>query len=61
VNCDLLVINKTDLAPHVGVDLDTLDADSRAVRDGPFVFTDCLSNDGIDDVLAHIQEGVLFA
>jgi urease accessory protein len=49
------------LAPHVGVDLDTLDADSRAVRDGPFVFTDCLSSDGIDDVLAHIQEGVLFA
>ena len=61
VNCDLLVINKTDLAPHVGVDLDRLDEDSREVRDGPFVFTDCLSNDGIDDVLAHIQEGVLFA
>jgi urease accessory protein len=61
VNCDLLVINKTDLAPHVGVDLGVMEADAADVRGGPFVFTDCTSGDGIDEVLERIQEGVLFA
>ncbi|UHQ98052.1 urease accessory protein UreG (plasmid) [Natrinema zhouii] len=61
VDCDLLVINKTDLAPHVGADLDVMERDSRSVRDGPFVFTDCKSEDGIDEVLEHIKSGVLFA
>ncbi|MFW6435313.1 MAG: urease accessory protein UreG [Halovenus sp.] len=40
-DCDLLVINKTDLAPHVGVDVDVMERDARAVRDGPTVFTNC--------------------
>jgi len=61
VDCDLLVVNKTDLAPHVGVDLDVIERDAAAVRDGPFVFTDCKAGEGIDDVLEHVRDGVLFA
>lgn len=61
VDCDLLVVNKTDLAPHVGADLDLMERDTREVRDEPFVFTDCKAGDGIDEVLTHIREGVLFA
>lgn len=61
VDCDLLVINKTDLAPHVGADLDVMEEDAAAVRDGPFVTTNCKESEGIDDVLNHIREGVLFA
>ncbi|PSP82303.1 urease accessory protein UreG [Halobacteriales archaeon QS_1_68_17] len=61
VDCDLLVVNKTDLAPHVGADLDLMERDARAVRDGPVVFTDCRAGEGIEDVLAHVREGVLFA
>ncbi|MCQ4333919.1 urease accessory protein UreG [Natronomonas sp. F2-12] len=61
VDCDLLVINKTDLAPHVGADLDVIERDAGAVREGPFVFTDCKAKDGIETVLSHVREGVLFA
>ena len=61
VDCDLLVVNKTDLAPHVGADLDVMERDAREVREGPFVFTDCKAGEGIDEVLTHVREGVLFA
>lgn len=61
VDCDLLVINKTDLAPHVDVDLDVMERDARDVRDGPFVFTDCMTERGLDEVLDHVRDGVLFA
>ncbi|ELZ29643.1 urease accessory protein UreG [Halosimplex carlsbadense 2-9-1] len=61
VDCDLLVINKTDLAPHVDVDLDVLEADAADVREGPFVFTNCKAGDGVEDVQEHVSEGVLFA
>jgi urease accessory protein len=61
VECDLLVINKTDLAPHVGADLDVMERDTRMVRDRPFVFTDCKAEEGIDEVLGHVESGVLFA
>ncbi|OYR85455.1 urease accessory protein UreG [Halorubrum ezzemoulense] len=61
VDCDLLVINKTDLAPHVDVDLDVMERDARDVRDGPFVFTDCRTERGLDEVLDHVRDGVLFA
>jgi urease accessory protein len=61
VDCDLLVINKTDLAPHVGADLDLMEADAEEVRDGPFIFTNCKNDEGIDDVFGHIKDGVLFA
>ncbi|WP_101296017.1 urease accessory protein UreG [Halegenticoccus soli] len=61
VECDLLVVNKTDLAPHVGADLDVMERDALEVRNGPFVFTDCKAREGIDEVLMHVREGVLFA
>ncbi|MGB9966388.1 urease accessory protein UreG [Halobacterium hubeiense] len=61
VDCDLLVINKTDLAPHVDADLDVMERDARDVRDGPFVFTDCKAERGLDEVLDHVRDGVLFA
>jgi urease accessory protein len=61
VDADLLVINKTDLAPHVGADLQLMQYDAREVRDGPFVLTNCKAVDGIETVHEHIVEGVLFA
>ncbi|MFC6615658.1 urease accessory protein UreG [Halopenitus salinus] len=61
VDCDLLVVNKTDLAPHVGADLGVIERDAREVREGPHVLTDCKAEEGIDEVLAHVREGVLFA
>lgn len=61
VDCDLLVINKTDLAPYVGANIDVMERDASEVRDGPFVFTDCKAQEGIDEVLTHVREGVLFA
>ena len=61
VDCDLLVVNKTDLAEHVGADLGTMERDARTVRDGPFVFTDCKTGEGVDRVIDHVRSGVLFA
>jgi len=59
---DLLVINKTDLAPHVDADLDVMARDAEAVRgDAPTQFTDCKAEEGIDGIVEHIEEGVLFA
>ncbi|NUB91827.1 urease accessory protein UreG [Haloterrigena sp. SYSU A121-1] len=59
---DLLVVNKTDLAPHVDADLDVIEADASEVRgDDPFVFTDCKAGEGIGDVLGHVEREVLFA
>ncbi len=60
-DCDLLVINKTDLAPHVGVDMDVMESDATAVRDDPTVFTNCKDEEGIGAVEALIEEQVLFA
>jgi urease accessory protein len=58
---DILVINKTDLAPHVGASLEVMDRDSRLMRgDKPFVFTNCKTGAGIDELIGLIREGVLF-
>ena len=61
VECDLLVINKTDLAPHVGADLDAMETDAREVREGPYVLTNCMAEEGIEDVVEEINQAVLFA
>jgi urease accessory protein len=54
--CDLLVINKTDLAPYVGADLERMDRDSRAIRAGaPYLFTDCRAGIGLDAVVRHLE------
>jgi urease accessory protein len=48
---DLLIINKTDLAPHVGADLDIMASDTKRVRgDRPYIFTDLLRNKGVAEV-----------
>jgi urease accessory protein len=53
---DLLVINKMDLAPHVGASLDVMDRDARRMRgDKPFVFTNMRSGAGLDTILAFIE------
>jgi urease accessory protein len=62
VDCDLLVINKTDLAPHVGADLDVMQRDTEDVRgERPYVLTNCKEETGIEAVAAHIEREVLFA
>jgi urease accessory protein len=54
---DLLIINKTDLAPHVGADLEVMARDARNQRGGrPFVFTNLKSGDGVAAVVAFIRE-----
>ncbi len=52
---DIFVINKTDLAPHVGASLDVMEADTKRMRgDKPFVFTNLRTGDGVDEVIALI-------
>ena len=52
---DLLVINKTDLAPHVGASLEVMDRDARKMRgQRPFVFTNMRSREGLDTVVEFI-------
>jgi urease accessory protein len=58
---DLLVINKIDLAPHVGASLEVMARDSKTVRgDRPFVFTNLKSGDGVAQVIAWIERELLF-
>jgi urease accessory protein len=57
---DLLVINKTDLAPHVGADLAVMEADTRRMRPlhastRPYVMTNLRSNDGLAEVVRFIE------
>ena len=59
VQADLVVINKTDLAPYVGADLDVMERDSLAVRGNkPFLFTNCRSGEGVPEVLAQIERAM---
>ncbi|NWG37432.1 urease accessory protein UreG [Nitrososphaera sp.] len=59
--CDLLVINKIDLAPHVGADLKVMERDAKAVRGNrPFAFVNCRTGEGVDKVARHIVRDVLF-
>lgn len=54
---DLLVINKTDLAPHVGADLDVMDRDaSRMRKSRPFVFANMKAGDGLAPVVSFVVE-----
>jgi urease accessory protein len=54
---DILVINKTDLAPHVGASLDVMDRDATRMRGGrPFVFAAVRHDEGVDEVLGHLKK-----
>ena len=54
---DLLVINKTDLAPLVGADLDVMARDAKKMRgDKPFVFSNLKKQQGLDDIIDFIVE-----
>jgi urease accessory protein len=60
---DLLVINKTDLAPYVGASLEVMDRDARKMRgERPFVFTNLKTREGIEPVAAFVvRHGLLGA
>src|SRR5882724_3706352 len=62
LRCDLLVVNKIDLAPHVGVDLDLMLGEARDVRGGkPILATNARRGEGIEEVATAIDRAVLFA
>jgi urease accessory protein len=60
---DLLIINKIDLAPHVGASLDVMDRDARAQRGTrPFVFSNLKTGQGLDTIIEFIErQGLLKA
>ncbi|WP_341358677.1 urease accessory protein UreG [Georgenia sp. M64] len=61
VRCDLLVINKSDLAPYVGVDIEQMEREALEVRRGkPVVVTSCRTATGVQEVVDHLCENVLF-
>ncbi len=61
IRSDLLIINKTDLAPLVGADLSIMASDSELVREGrPFLFTNLKDMSGVDHVIQWINRNVLF-
>ena len=62
IKSDLLVINKIDLAEHVGANLDVMAADAKKMRgDRPFVFTNLKTGHGLDEIAAFIQRQGLLA
>jgi len=55
---DLLVVNKTDLAPHVGADLDVMKRDAAKMRgEGPTVFAQVTRGVGVEEIAGHILFG----
>jgi len=60
-SCDLLVINKIDLAPHVGADLDIMENDARKIRKNkPFLFVNCKNGNGVEKVAEQVVNDLLF-
>ena len=53
---DILVINKTDLAPYVGASLDVMDRDSNRMRDGrPYIFASLRNDEGVAQIVDQIK------
>ena len=62
VRADILVINKIDLAPYVGADVDAMVRDALDVRGGrPVVKTNCKTKEGLDALLDLLEHDVLFS
>jgi urease accessory protein len=60
-SCDLLVMNKIDLAQYVGADLSVMERDAKAVRENkPYVLVNCRTGQGAKEVTEHIIRDVLF-
>ena len=60
-NCDLLVINKIDIAPYVGADLKIMERDAKIVRNGkPTIFVNSKTGQDVDAVASFIIKDVLF-
>jgi urease accessory protein len=58
---DILVINKTDLAPYVGASLEVMDHDTALMRPGkPYIFTNCKTGEGIQELADLIRRDILF-
>ncbi|MCX7302212.1 MAG: urease accessory protein UreG [Rhodobacterales bacterium] len=54
---DILVINKTDLAPYVGASLDVMDRDAARMREGrPFVFASLRHGKGLDEIIGLVRQ-----
>jgi len=59
--CDLLVINKIDIAPHVGASLKVMEKDAKRIRgDKPFIFVNSRTGKGTKEVASYIIKDVLF-
>ena len=57
IRSDLLIINKTDLAPYVGANLEVMASDAKKMRgERPFVFTNLKKGDGVAEVIAFIRK-----
>ncbi len=53
---DVLIINKTDLAPHVGASLDVMNRDATRMRAGrPFVFSALRHGEGVEEIIGHLR------
>jgi len=62
IRSDLLVINKIDLAPHVGADLGVMERDARRQRGArPFVLTNLKTGQGVDTIIAWLRHELLLA
>ncbi len=60
-SCDLLVINKIDLAPHVGADLGIMENDARKIRKNkPFLFVNCKNGNGVEKIAEQVIHDLLF-
>ena len=60
IKSDFFIINKTDLAPHVGASLDQMAEDTKVFRgDRPFAFTNFTTDEGLDEVIEWIERDTL--